>query len=311
MTISETVLDVALGDLFDFSPVPFCISTIDHEARYLKVNPAYGRLVGRDWQSLKGESISLDLPYSLDDPARLHRMHLLDTVGFYELAEIEMCDVNGRIIPVLISAQRRRIDGESLDIEIIIDNSERKAFERAILDSASTDHLTGLPNRRAFDKRLVSSLAEKPDDRCVALIFIDLNGFKSVNDHYGHAAGDMLLRIVGERLRNVIGRSDFTARLGGDEFAIILETPLDRLPTKADITGLAARIVDNIRIDEIAMPVGAAIGVSIADSRVTADALLDHADRLMYIAKASGKRIDIALAPFSGTRYVVTAQSRS
>ncbi|WP_313618099.1 PAS domain S-box protein, partial [Agrobacterium sp.] len=152
--ISESVLDAALKELFDLSPVPFSISTIDHDSRYIKVNPAYLRLVGRTWEELNGQPLGTDLPYPLDDPARMKRLHLLDTQGFYELAEVDMLHSSGRVIPGLISAQRRRIDGESFDIEIILDNSERKAYERAIMEAAFVDTMTGLQNRASFESYL-------------------------------------------------------------------------------------------------------------------------------------------------------------
>ncbi|MCX8996357.1 GGDEF domain-containing protein [Rhizobiaceae bacterium BDR2-2] len=296
--LSEKVLREALADLFDFSPVPFSISTIEHNSRYVKVNQAYLSLVGRSWPQLEGQSLSIDLPYGLDDPARLQRMHLLETQGFYDLAEVEMIDSGNRLIPTLISAQRRRIHGESFDIEFILDNSARKAFEHSIIEAAFTDSLTGLPNRRAFDDALAKALDRQTPQQSLVLVYIDLNGFKGVNDIYGHAVGDELLRIVAKRLRAAMNARDFVARLGGDEFAAILTVPRDRKPVASRFYELAQGIVGNVDLDGVALPVGAAVGVSVADAVATADSFLNHADSLMYLAKSSGKSIDVRIAPF-------------
>lgn len=291
--ISQPVLDAALRDLFDLSPVPFSISTIDHDARYIKVNPAYLRLIGRAWAEIEGQSLGTDLPYSMDDPDRMHRMHLLDSRGFYELTEVDMLHADGRIIPTLISAQRRRIAGESLDIEIILDNSERKAFEQAILDAASTDAMTGLQNRAAFDRHLRQTLARHDGQSRLFLTYIDLNRFKRVNDKHGHSTGDRLLKAVAERLRDWAGRGDFIARLGGDEFAAISTLVADGAFSLERFLDLSTAIAAPVRIDDRLLRVGAAIGVCEAAAGADADGLLDAADRLMYAAKASGKFIDV------------------
>jgi diguanylate cyclase (GGDEF)-like protein/PAS domain S-box-containing protein len=291
--ISEEVLDAALRDLFDLSPVPFSISTTDHNSRYIKVNPAYLRLIGRSWDEIDGQPIGTDLPYSIDDPARLKRMNLLETQGFYELTEVEMQHVSGRIIPTLISAQRRRISGESFDIEIILDNSERKAFEQAILHAAQVDAMTGIQNRSSFEAHLRGTLSELSSETRLFLAYIDLNRFKRVNDKFGHSVGDRLLQIVAKRLSEWGDSRDFVARLGGDEFAIVSSYPANEPFSLARFFDLARAIAEIIVIDDNLIQVGAAIGIAEASAGVTFDAFLDQADRLMYAAKSSGDLIDV------------------
>lgn len=291
--ISENVLDAALKELFDLSPVPFSISTIDHDSRYIKVNPAYLRLVGRSWEELNGRPLSDDLPYSLDDPARLKRLHLLATQGFYDLAEVDVSHASGRVIPTLISAQRRRVDGESFDIEIILDNSERKAFERAIMEAAFMDTMTGLQNRTSFESYLRKALLGLDADSRITLAYIDLNRFKQINDQHGHSIGDKLLSVVAERLRDWGRDSDFIARLGGDEFAIVSLTPSSQEFSLLRFLDLGTQIAQHIMVDGKLLQVGAAIGVTEASPAMTFDVLLDQADKLMYDAKASGKIVDI------------------
>lgn len=291
--ISESVLDAALKELFDLSPVPFSISTIDHDSRYIKVNPAYLRLVGRTWEELNGQPLGTDLPYPLDDPARMKRLHLLDTQGFYELAEVDMLHSSGRVIPGLISAQRRRIDGESFDIEIILDNSERKAYERAIMEAAFVDTMTGLQNRASFENYLRKALSGHNSSSRITLAYIDLNRFKQVNDQHGHSIGDKLLQVIAERLRGWTSSSDFIARLGGDEFAIVSVTPAAYEFSALRFFDLGTQIAQPILLDGNTLRVGAAIGISEAMPGMTFDVVLDQADKLMYDAKASGKIVDI------------------
>lgn len=291
--ISEEVLDAALRDLFELSPVPFSISTIDHDSRYIKVNPAYLRLIGRRWDEIEGQPLAGDLPYSIDDPARCERMNLLETQGFYELAEVDMKHASGRIIPTLISAQRRRIAGESFDIEIIIDNSERKAFEQALLHAAQVDLMTGIQNRSSFEAHLRDSLAKVSSETRLFLAYIDLNRFKRVNDKFGHSVGDRLLQAIAKRLVQWRTERDFVARLGGDEFAIVSMYGAEESFSLGRFIDLARAIADLIVIDESLVQVGAAIGVAEASAGVSFDALLDQADRLMYAAKSSGDLIDV------------------
>lgn len=290
--ISEKVLDAALRELFELSPVPLSISTVEHNSRYIKVNAAYLRMIGRSWQEIAGQSIGVDLPYSIDDPDRLRRMRLLNTQGFYELEEIDMQHVSGRIIPTLISAQRRRIDGESFDIEIILDNSERKAFEQALQHAAQTDVMTGLSNRSHFESHLRATLAAPAAER-LFLTYLDLNRFKRVNDRLGHSAGDRLLQVIASRLVDWAGPRDFVARLGGDEFAIVSRHPADEQFSLGRYLDLAANIAMPIDIDGTSVIVGAAIGIAEVSGDISFDALLDRADRLMYAAKASGDLIDV------------------
>lgn len=300
--ISEAVLDVALRELFELSPVPFSISTTDHESRYITVNPAYLRLIGRTWDETMGRPLGDDLPYSIDDPARRLRMKLLETKGFYELAEVDMRHASGRIIPTLISAQRRRIDGESFDIEIIIDNSERKAFEQAILNAALVDVMTGLQNRASFENHLRGALSRMDGGRRLFLAYIDLNRFKRVNDGHGHSVGDKLLKVIAERLGQWSDRRDFVARLGGDEFAVVSRLPAGKAFSLARFSELGRRIAEPIVIDGKVLQVGAAIGVAEAFPPVTFDAFLDQADKLMYAAKSSGNIVDLRsnVAPHGG-----------
>jgi diguanylate cyclase (GGDEF)-like protein len=155
---------------------------------------------------------------------------------------------------------------------------------------AREDDLTGLPNRVAFVERvegLVGSGRCRPAS--VAVLYLDLDGFKSVNDRFGHAAGDELLRSVAERLRRQVREEDCVARLSGDEFAVLVEgaDDVDR------VEALCARLVQTLRAElQVAgheVVVGASIGVAAWSPGDDAAALLRHADMAMYRAKTLGK----------------------
>ena len=176
---------------------------------------------------------------------------------------------------------------------------ERKRIERELSQLAKFDPLTGLPNRLLFRDRLAQAV-QRTDrrDHVVALIFIDLDGFKAVNDRYGHAMGDRLLVAVAERLRRVVRCTDTVARLGGDEFTIILEG----LRHPDDAARVAEQALLSLRqafeIGGVAIELGASLGVAIASHAAEVpDALTHRADAAMYRAKAcggTGYRFDIA-----------------
>jgi diguanylate cyclase (GGDEF)-like protein len=157
--------------------------------------------------------------------------------------------------------------------------------------------LTGLPNRRHFDENLVSALGEAQSSPCSgALLCIDLDGFKSVNDRYGHSAGDALLVQVAERLNRLIGKNDFAARLGGDEFAVFMPAAdcceAETLAEK--ITMAIAEPFD--LVPRAPVRIGASVGILVlalgpGSEPVNASLLLARADQALYEAKRAGKGI--------------------
>lgn len=156
---------------------------------------------------------------------------------------------------------------------------------------ARSDALTGLANRRRFDERLREALyAAAQTCRPLALLFIDLDGFKAINDSLGHTAGDRLLQAIGDRLRDTVRGSDTVARLGGDEFAVVLAD----IHRDAVVAGLCERLLRAIskpvRLGEREASVGASIGVSLfPDHGNSTASLIQAADHAMYQVKKSGK----------------------
>lgn len=160
---------------------------------------------------------------------------------------------------------------------------------------ALTDALTGLPNRREFLARL--DAIEASDDRAVgtlAVIFIDLDGFKEINDEHGHQAGDALIRTISERLRQQCPEHSVLARVGGDEFTILLDTSDSGTAAQPEAVILALRMLEEIAlpvtVDKHVMQVGGSIGITAnLDSTVPPRELLRRADLAMYHAKMQGK----------------------
>jgi diguanylate cyclase (GGDEF)-like protein len=171
--------------------------------------------------------------------------------------------------------------------------AERERFERQLQFAASHDALTGLPNRVSFQRRMVDvmRLYRADGDRRFAVLFLDLDRFKVINDSVGHLVGDDLLKEAGNRIAGVVGDSGMVARLGGDEFAILLE------PLRADdeAVALADRIIDSldapIRVGGKELFTSASIGITVARAHYSnPDELLRDADVALYRAKAKGRR---------------------
>ncbi len=165
------------------------------------------------------------------------------------------------------------------------------------------DTLTGLPNRAMFTERLASALTAQAPGR-VAAMFIDLDGFKEVNDTLGHVTGDAILREVAHRLRPFSSRENLVARLGGDEFALLLAQAQDELDVEATADQVLATVTRPLAVEGLLLDVRASIGVAIAPQQGRqrdATNLMRHADVAMYLAKASG----------GGVRFYDPAEDRS
>lgn len=167
---------------------------------------------------------------------------------------------------------------------------ERKAFEAELAKRANFDQLTGLVNRTLFCDRLLHALARaRRNQTRVALLYADLDGFKAVNDTFGHAAGDEVLRLVAERLRCAVRECETIARLGGDEFTILLEPLHHALPAIRAAERLLAAFSAPLPIAGEDVRITLSIGLALfPEHAVDADALLCRADVAMFSAKRTG-----------------------
>ncbi len=184
------------------------------------------------------------------------------------------------------------IDGRSLLQATLRDISKQKEIEDRIGFMANHDRLTELPNRELFYDRLSQAISQaRRRDEGIALLFLDLDGFKPINDSYGHEAGDVVLKVIAKRLQECVRDMDTVARMGGDEFAII-STPVK---SRTDAEIVARKIIDSvaevIQIGPIhSCVVGVSIGIALyPDNGAEIDILMSVADAAMYESKAAGK----------------------
>lgn len=165
--------------------------------------------------------------------------------------------------------------------------ASRKQAHAELVRSARYDDLTGLPNRRLFHDRMKATLSRcKRRERRMAVLFIDINRFKQVNDSFGHDTGDLLLQEVALRLKQSLREEDIIARLGGDEFTVILEDLTTRDEAFAVADKIRSVLSGQISIGHLSLSAGASVGVALyPENGKDVEQLLKHADQAMYMDK--------------------------
>jgi len=201
---------------------------------------------------------------------------------------------SGEIYPEMltISAVRDHLGEIQQYVALFSDITEIKNHEYQLELMAQHDALTNLPNRTLLADRLAQAMSQAiRRNKSIAICYLDLDGFKSVNDRYGHEVGDQLLISVASTMKQALREPDTLARIGGDEFVAILLDMDDETASLATVERLVHAVSAPIRLGEIDVQVSASIGVTFypQESNVDADQLLRQADRAMYEAKATGK----------------------
>ncbi len=261
--------------------------------RYVDVNPAMARMLGYDSpQELVASITDISQQVYVDPESREELMRLLSEDGMVKNFECAVRRKDGSQMWFCANVRAVSEDGVLVGYEgTNEDITVRKVAEERIQFLAYYDALTGLPNRTLFQDRLDKALAgARRQGNKIALLFLDLDGFKIINDSLGHAVGDLLLQEVAERLKKWGREQDTVARLGGDEFLIML-TQVRELP---DVAVAAERLMDAMTAEFVvqghSLNVSCSIGVSMFPEHGTdCETLIKNADAAMYGAKDSGR----------------------
>jgi len=257
-------------------------------------NPAAERMFGYDAKEVIGHNIKMLMPepYASQHDAYLaHYMKSGEAHIIGSEREMSALRKDGTTFPIALYVNSMPHHNEPHFIGMIQDITERKQADKIIQELAYFDSLTKLPNRQMFMDRITQAfIHEQRNNQGFSLLFLDLDGFKKVNDTLGHKAGDAVLKQVAQRLRDCVREGDTVARLGGDEFTVILANTVQ----KQGIVITANKIIDAINapinIDTHTPHIGVSIGIAIypADGDEV-DTIIQHADRAMYTAKKAGK----------------------
>lgn len=273
--------------VFDFAPIGMALTSVEGE--FTRVNAALSHLLGYTQEEFA--KLTLRELVAAEDAAKLVAA-LTALLGEQEQSKsLEVCLYckGGAIIQVMlhIALVRGSAKQPLYFIGQFIDITERKQSEEAMKHLAYHDPLTNLPNRILFRDHLTVSLAQaRANEDMLAVVFLDLDRFKEINDTLGHYIGDKALKIIAERLGSAVRKSDVMARLGGDEFTLLLHN----IPSRESV----ARVINKI-IQALEQPlvfegrefvVSASVGIALfpEDAREV-DTLLQIADKNMYFDK--------------------------
>ena len=274
------------------------VTTLD--GRVIDVNPAFTVTTGYSAQEFKGQS-SDAIRSECNERAVIEAMRDgVSTKGSWS-GEYLIRRKDGSEFPALLTVDTFADStlGEPRRVALIHDMTEKKRAEEVIWRQANFDALTDLPNRHMFYNRLRQEIARaRQTSTQLALLFIDLDRFKEVNDTLGHDQGDILLKEIARRISAIVRGTDTVARLAGDEFTIILPDLPDASAATPIIRSLLARIAAPLQLGEESVEVSASIGVALyprdADS---AESLLVRADQAMFAAKSAGRNQWAAFTP--------------
>lgn len=272
--------------------IPAIVSHVDRDERYTFSNAFMQRLFGIDESNILGRSVREvrgDAVYATLAP-NLHRALAGDTVNFegqamlagrtfcYQTSYIPECDANGDVCGVFA---------------LTFDITRLKLAEAQLERDARFDPLTGVANRRHFEERLALAIARgRHQPVALAVLYLDIDFLKPINDRFGHAAGDLVIRTFAERVSSCVGEADLVARIGGDEFVALIERPDAKEANEAaerTARSVIAAMAAPMMYGEIALRSGASIGIAVTQSLQQAETLIAEADRALYAAKAAGR----------------------
>jgi diguanylate cyclase (GGDEF)-like protein/PAS domain S-box-containing protein len=262
------------------------------EGECLRINDSFARMLGYSVDELMGRHFA---EFTHPDDLGLSEPWVSDILaGRSDTYQIEKRYVrrDGSVVHTLLCVSAVRDDsGRPLHfVAEVVDISERKAQQDQLRHEATTDHLTGLLNRRAFDEAVAVAIDRADQNHHgIAVLMVDLDRFKPVNDKFGHAIGDALLVEIGRRISKTVRTRDKVARLGGDEFAVLL---VDATQEQGEIAArrLHAALREPFQVDGQVILPSASVGSAYRESReISASQLLREADDELYRAKRVGR----------------------
>lgn len=263
------------------------IALLDHSSRIVHANASFERILGHALAQMSGRHIT---DFSSAEDAEALAAVVRDVSSRTRTngaVETRFVRPDGTLAwgALSISAASSEFNGQL--IALLQDVTERKVLEAKLVHQATHDSLTQLPNRALFGERVERAVSNGANEAGrIAVIFLDLDSFKAVNDTQGHGAGDRLLQVVAQRLQSATRGCDTVARLGGDEFAVLLQ----QVDALEGAESAIARIIGSLRqpvpLDaENAVSVGASYGISVYSGAEGTEELLRNADVAMYEAK--------------------------
>lgn len=275
------------------------VISIDSKGIVLTFNQAAERIFGYASAEIIGRNISI----LMGSPHREHHDNYLsnyinrgisDITG--RIRELDALHKDGSTFPIELGVVEVEVAGDINFIGIVRDITQRKKRDQEIHQLAFYDSLTQLPNRRLLLDRLQSAIAHSSrDNKFAALMFLDLDNFKNLNDSAGHDKGDLLLCQVAERLVNSVRKGDTVSRLGGDEFVVlVIDLSQDKETAANQVESLAQKLITHLtrefELDGLTYNSSASIGVTMFNNAdISKEELLKQADMAMYKAKEAGR----------------------
>jgi diguanylate cyclase (GGDEF)-like protein/PAS domain S-box-containing protein len=263
---------------------------LDNQGKFTYISPGVERLTMYKMSELIGKPI-FPLIHPDDLPGLLESFNH-PVSGKLVPWEFRILDKDGRVIFVRVSRQLLYKDGKVIGVTAVMtDITERKQMEQKLEEMATHDFLTGLPNRVLLTDRftMAAALAQRNKDR-LAIMSLDLDKFKTINDTLGHEAGDQVLKTVSTRLTAIIRASDTLARIGGDEFILVMQETQRR----EDATAIAQKILDSfaepLLIGDHRVHLSTSVGVAVyPEDAQDLEALIKKSDSAMYYSKGHGR----------------------